>query len=54
MNPAIKRTQRDYSLAFKLALVDQAANCLASAGKPGTSSSRGSDSGKCMGGCCSA
>lgn len=23
MNPAIKRTQRDYSLAFKLALVDQ-------------------------------
>lgn len=23
MNPSIKRTQRDYSLAFKLALVDQ-------------------------------
>ncbi len=23
MNPVIKRTQRDYSLAFKLTLVDQ-------------------------------
>lgn len=23
MNPSVKRTQRDYSLAFKLALVDQ-------------------------------
>jgi len=23
MNPEIKRTQRDYSLAFKVALIDQ-------------------------------